>query len=249
MGTLIGMDLFAARPVERLRDIAAEIWVPMPNSSEATYGRSGDGRLWIRKVVTATDILSEAIGYLLCHELDLPAPSCAYYRASDDDDDEPEWLSGYVAAAVHWTPDRPQALANPGDLGGILAVDAVIGNFDRNPKNLLLVGNSADSLQIHAIDFANSWVGTPRDFAARQLTTPPIDNLVVGVPVDMIQDGALASASAMSKIDETVIRAIVDSGCDIARERERDTLTAALLARCAAAERVVNDYLQTIRRR
>lgn len=116
------------------------------------------------------------------------------------------WLSEYLPHVAHWAPARAQALTNPDDLGAIIALDAILGNWDRHARNLLLVPQpSAEQLRVYSIDIANAWIGTPADIAARGLESPGVEKLAPGIPVDMIRDGAEKLAEKAAKLDPSLL--------------------------------------------
>lgn len=238
-------DLFPVLPLERVRQLSAIEPVPVQNSSDCHYVIDSDGRKWVRKVVTASDLLSECVSFMLCRLLDVSVPGAAYLQQRDGD--EPMWLSAVVDSVVHWNHRRAQILHDPSELGGILAIDALVGNFDRNHKNILLTPNpDVTCMRVYGIDFANSWVGSPRGFAELGLGVPDVTNHVRGVPVEAVSSGAQKVALKLNKIHENELSAIVANSCSVACEPQSDILLSALRDRCAHAEQIVGRHLESV---
>jgi hypothetical protein len=237
-----------AGTIQRIRDLASSGVVPIANSSHAEYVTDSSGQQWIRKHIDSNEFLAEATSFLLCVEIGAPVPHGAYFR--DSDRAEPKWLSKKIPDVVQWSKGRAQCLVNPADLGTILAVDAIVGNWDRNQRNLLLQPEpTADRLRVYGIDFADSTIGHPKDFREMGLQPPPIDALVRGIPVDMIRGGAMKSASKLQKVADSVLRRIVLGSCAIVAQRDSDIIAEALVSRCADATSVVREHLARIEKR
>jgi len=64
------------RRIVSVRDIGA---VPMRNSSDATHALASDGTRWVKKSVSANDLLAEALGTLLASDLEVPTAEGAYW--------------------------------------------------------------------------------------------------------------------------------------------------------------------------
>lgn len=232
--------------IEHVRAVTAHGRVPVVNESNAEYALDGNGRRWVRKRVSPSGLLGESISYLLCRAVGAPVPESAVFRT--DDSPDVFWLSSYVDAAKHWEGSRSQALARPDDLGAILAVDAVVGNFDRHAGNILLRPDpDASSLAVFGIDFGNCWAGMPDTFREMGVLPPPFDNLAWGIPLDMIENGALDCAARLSKIDESAAKDIVSVACRLAREFRSEEIVPSLAIRCGNASTIVRSYLQAIR--
>jgi len=221
--------------------------VPVPNSSDCHYVIDSGGRKWVRKMVTANDFMGECVSYMLCRLVRVSVPRAAYLQ--EHDGDEPMWLSAVVDSVVHWNHRRAQVLRDPSELGGILAIDALVGNFDRNHKNILLRPDpDATCMRVYGIDFANSWVGSPRGFADLGLNVPDVTNHVRGIPIEAVSPGAQKIAAKLNKIDEDELAAIVEDSCSVACEPESDLLLSALRDRCAHAQQIVGLHLESVAR-
>lgn len=193
--------------------------VLVPNSSNATYVRDANGRTWIRRegaLMGDNGILAEALWWLLASSFDIPTPQAAYHCDSNDDG----WLSRRIEEVVHWRPSRASYLINVDGLGGVLALDAITGNGDRHPRNLLLETISESRMCAWAIDAANAAIGR---------VTP----------------GALATAHALTCASSAILSEVVDEACNLGRAdlSERTRLLDALRARCAVAPQITKGYL------
>lgn len=221
--------------------------VPVMNGSDAVYATDPKGRRWVRKVlIGANDILAESIGWLLCDRLGIPTPLGAVCGRPGD----ASWLSEYIPHTTHWSEARAQSLTNPDDLGAMLALDALIGNWDRHAKNLLLTPDpTPDRLKVYSIDVANAWIGTPSDIAKRGLESPDVDKLAHGIPVDMIRDGATVLAERAAQLPENLLSEFAMEACFLAGSSGALAIGTALHQRCAEAPRIVRGYLAKIESR
>jgi len=221
--------------------------VPVSNGSDAVYAISADGRRWIKKVLLGNnELLAEALGWLLSNILKIPTPLGAVCGTGTD----ATWLSESVVPVTHWEPSRAQCLKNPDDLGAMLALDAVIGNWDRHSGNLLLrPENTQDQLKVYSIDVAGSWIGTPSDIGRRGLEVPSVDNLAPGIPVDMVREGAEKCAHEFSRLDPTLLNEYVSEACEIATVTAVDAISEALRRRSREAPGLVQRYLDKIEAR
>ena len=253
------VDQFFSLPtIARVLDVTVVGPVPVRNSSNATYVLDGNGQRWIRKTTDPRDVLAEAISHLLCRLVAVPVPdgACLLPESIGDGADEdgetvkpsPSWLSAVIPSAVHWSGSRAQMLADPDALGGILAVDAIVGNFDRHNENMLLQPSpDPASLILYGIDFANSWVGTPDYIVQGALTLPSVAGLATDIPMDIAEPGAHKCAEKLSNLEEDVILGIVRSCCKFTFEPRHDDIAAAVSLRCKNARGLIQDYLQAIR--
>lgn len=218
--------------------------VPVANGSDAVYAVDSGGGRWVRKMlVGANDILAEAIGLLFSWHLGIPTPDGAVCNEGGD----MTWLSKFLVHTTHWSPSRAHLLDNPDDLGAILALDALIGNWDRHAGNLLLLsGVTIDQLSVFSIDVANAWVGTPSDIAKRGAESPSVERLAPGIPVDMVRDGATAAAEETKRMSPELITSFCREACLLAGSSEHDVLADALRKRCALAPHIVHEYLGKI---
>jgi hypothetical protein len=233
--------------IERIEHVTVLNPVPVRNSSNATYVLDSSGRKWIRKTTDACDVLAEAISTLLCKVVDVPVPDGACLLAPEEGA-KPFWLSQVIEGIVHWSGARAQMLVNPQALGSILAVDAVVGNYDRHNENLLLQPTpDPASLYLFGIDFARAWVGTAEHICDAGLALPPLHSLAPDIPMDLAEPGALKCAERLSNVDDAAIIRIVRSCCKFTSEARDQDIAAALYRRCQAAGELIPSYLQAIR--
>ncbi|WNG53097.1 hypothetical protein F0U60_53880 [Archangium minus] len=93
----------------------------------------------------------------------------------------------------------------------------------------------------------NALVGHPKDFAQAALSTPDVRNLARGLPVDLLQEGALLAAEAARNLSSTFAHMIVQEACRLALEPEEALLAGALWMRLQRASSIVEEYLDKIR--
>jgi len=238
-------ELFTHRLVE-VRALSDHDSVPVPNSSDAVYVIDDEGRRWVKKYVAANDLLAEAFGTLLALDLSVPTANGGYHV----DGGETWWLSEYLDPIVHWDPSYAERLADPDELGSLLALDAVIGNTDRHARNIVLRPSPSEhELRVFSIDLANSWLGTPHDLEAAQLAPPPVGNVAKGIPVDMIARGARTCALRAAQLPDDRVVDSAREACMIANEPEEARLVRALTLRLRNAPNIVDKYLKLLRNR
>lgn len=218
--------------------------VLVPNSSNATYVRDANGRTWIRRegaLMGDNGILAEALWWLLASSFDIPTPQAAYHCDSNDDG----WLSRRIEEVVHWRPSRASYLINVDGLGGVLALDAITGNGDRPPRNLLLETISESRMCAWAIDAANAAIGRASEIESLGLDPPDPHPETRGIPIDLVTPGALATAHALTCASSAILSEVVDEACNLGRAdlSERTRLLDALRARCAVAPQITKGYL------
>jgi hypothetical protein len=189
-------------------------------------------------------MLAECLGWALSRELGVRTPDCAVYSGSDG----ASFLSEVIADVLHWSDSRPQAMKDPGELGAVLALDALIANPDRNSGNFLF-RPSPDDLELFSIDLANAMIGSPVLFAALGDAAPPPGTLVAGIPVALVRSGAERCAATAEGFDPSSLVEWVHEACHIAEADEVDTLVPTLKIRCASAGRIVRNYLELVEKR
>lgn len=237
--------LEAYRRIERVTELASEHGlVPGPHSGDVTYVIDGKGRMWVRKSMLGVNcVLAEALGFLISRELCVPVPNGAVYIS----DVELDWLSEYIDSVMHWSSTSIQEISNPDELGGIIALDAIIGNSDRHAGNLLIrPGEEAGELHVISIDLADAWIGTAEDLEFNGVAIPSVRNLAPGIDVEVIRAGAIACAKRANTLGDASLRACVAAACEITNEQKYDRLLAALQYRCEHARDIVDRYLNAI---
>jgi hypothetical protein len=234
--------LFPQRII-RVTSVVVGGLVPVDNSSDAAYASDADGRQWVRKAIQGNELLAEAVGWLLSKSLDVPVPDAAIVGTGL----ETAWLSQHISSTTHWSPKHAQRMSDPDRLGAIIALDAILGNFDRNAGNLLFRSTDSDLVDVFSIDLAGCWSGSPKDFGDRGLSVPSVDEIKLrharGIPIDMIRESALVTAQKASELGDRPIIESVDEACHIALEPERIRLQETLIRRCSASEELVSKYL------
>lgn len=234
---------------ERLRRVSSMVdvgRVTIRNSSEARYAIADDGTKWVKKFLGANELLAEALGTLLAMDLGVPTAHGGYWI---DGSGERWWLSKVVEPVLHWKPAFAERLAEPSELGALLALDALIGNRDRHSGNILLRPSPNETdLRVYSIDVADSWIGTPFDLEHAGLDVPPVDNVARGIPVGIVADGARACAERAVGLPA---HRVVDScreACFIANEPDTSCprLVSALTIRLESAPIIVEKYLELL---
>jgi hypothetical protein len=227
--------------------------VPVDSLCSPVYSRDGDGRSWVRKVPAEPgELLAEALGWLLSRDLGVPTPDSAIHVTHV----ETSWLSEVVGPMDHWSPVCAQRLADPDELAKIIALDAIIGNFDRHEGNILArPDDTIEQLRLFSIDLGWSWIGES-DLGSRGVDVPGdydppgIRGLIEGVPVDVIRDAAAACANDALHLDQRLIGEYVQEACQIAGQPARKLkLQQALVYRCRNAPSIVQAHLDSIERR
>jgi len=148
---------------------------------------------------------------------------------------------------LQWKPAYAERLADPGELGALLALDAIIGNRDRHKGNILLRPSpSATELRVFSIDLADSWLGTPYDLENAGLDTPPVDNVARGIPVEMVAPGAVACALRATVLSQARVVDSCKEACFIANEPvESVARVVSALTKCLqGAPEIVAKYLE-----
>jgi hypothetical protein len=221
--------------------------VPMRNTSDALYAIASDHTKWVKKYLSANDLLAECLGTLLAMDLDVPTAAGGYYV---DTSATRWWLSRVIEPAFHWSPQRAQRLAEPKELGAILALDAIIGNRDRHAANIILTPrNTETELRAFSIDVADSWIGSPSDLEAAGLDIPSVANVARGLPLDILAEGAHECADRATKMAPWRVVDSCREACIIAQEPagSDDRLVAALTTRLQNAPDLIKRYLTALK--
>lgn len=240
-------DIFHPPQIERLTGVVDGELVPVVNGSEARWARDATGRQWVRKREADTGfqpLLAEAACYLLALELQVRQPRAAVFH----DGQEWSWMSERLrATGEHWHPDMRDLIANPDEVGRMLALDALTFNEDRHRRNILVepIGDESH-LRLWAIDSGKAEIGWPGDFVDRHLASPSPHNHARGLPIEALRPAALAGAQLAAQLADTRLRALIVEACGLAREPAIDALTAALIGRCRHAPSIVSGYLDAL---
>jgi hypothetical protein len=241
MGTLISTDIPI---VQHLTDHGD---VPVVHTGCAVYSIDNTGRRWVRKREANTgveELLAEMIGWLLARRLFVPVPDAGVFGAVND----LSWLSAEIQDVVHWDPSRAPLVTNLDGLGAMMALDVLILNEDRHAGNILLQP-VPDQLHLKAwaIDHGAALGGSPTDYTARRKDVPNPHNLARGLPMDLLQEGAMEAAEKATCLVLQDILALVREACTLAAEQKIDEIVSVLAERCANARALVESYLKRIR--
>lgn len=220
--------------------------VLVPNASEAAYV-SAAGRIWVRKsevMLCANGMLAEALYWLMARDLKLPIPDAAIHCEKDN----LGWLSARIDPVRHWDDGATHLITNFADLGGVIALDAVLGNGDRHDQNLLLEIHDDAHSKLWAIDHGNARVGWVEDFEALGVD-PPRPHPNVRVSIDLVASAAATTAAQLAELPTEVLQSYVEEACLVAGTIEAvPRITAALAKRCGLANSIVTRYLCEIPR-
>ncbi len=189
--------------------------VPMRNTSDAMYAIASDHTKWVKKYLSANDLLAECLGTLLAMDLDVPTAAGGYHV---DASAMRWWLSRVIEPAFHWSPQRAQRLAEPKELGAILALSS-------SPRALAGIPLQAVRLSRRAI-ISNGWPvrrratsvvasASVRRESARELTEP----YTSAIPVSHIPTARLRWRRAVQHLADDV-RAAERLGNDVREERQ-----------------------------
>ncbi len=242
-----GDGLIPPRTLHRVAGLVDGGLVPVPNGSAARWARDDAGRLWVRKrerETTFDGLLAEVVGHLLGAVLEIPQPAAAVHVSLEDGW---SWLSEAVKGVQHWEPSLRDMVVNVGELGRVLALDAIGFNPDRHPGNLLVQFEDDDGRgRVWAIDFGDALVGRPAELARRGLEVPRPHPDMRGLPVDLARQAALDGAVVASRLSSERLRVIVEEACAICEEPAADVLQTALARRCHHAVDIVARYLDVL---
>lgn len=224
--------------VQKLRD------VPIENGSDAYYAVDPAGGRWVAKpTLGANQVVAEAIGWELSRALSVPTPDAACVGPVPV-----TWLSSALPHVAHWDAADVFRITNMDDLGRMLALDVLIGNWDRHVGNILLTPDDGPGLKVYSIDVANAWVGDPSDLAEHSNEAPPVDRLVEGIPVELTHDPALDLARRAGQLSPAFIQEVVSSACILGGRSVKiaEAIASLLEDRCRDAERLTTGYFQLL---
>jgi hypothetical protein len=203
------------------------------------------GRYWVLKKLQPRGILAEAVGGLLGRALDVPIPEFACFESNDRGRG---WLSKFVPDAQHWSAARANRLMDHGEIGRMLALDAIIHNEDRNTENIVLERlEDPPRLRSWAIDNEAALVARPRELASKGVAAPRAFALPTGfVATDEARRAARHAGARAMVLGPAWLEAVAWTATDVAGALDREGLAKALIARCRHAGRIVEDYLEQI---
>ena len=219
------------------------------------------GEQWFTKAIPAATLLAEHLGSTLATKLGIPIPDFAIAEHAlptpipgwaKAPQNHIRWMSRYQANALPWRREVLLELNNPGDLGRILALDAVLHITDRHKRNVLLIPTATRHFRIMVIDYDAGPAGSPEvfwDLAQSQSVPSPKSLLNHGLVVTpKMQAAAMAAADHMENAAPT-LSGIASASCKIADMSDQaETLSQALLTRMKDARSLVYRYLEQVRR-
>ena len=218
--------------------------VSVRNSSEAHYATDAKGRRWVRKSateITEGGLLAEALYLLLAKELEVPTADGAVHCGSDL-----AWLSLVIRPVTHWDPHLAPTVKNLPEIGRIVALDGIVGCWDRHPGNLLLQVTDDVTQHAWAIDADHSVIRDPRALAALGTGIAHETMGPRGLPMEQIAGEARATAARAANLEASALSAYVREACTIAGEQNVNLLHDALLERCRRAPGITERYLDLI---
>lgn len=187
-------------------------------STNAVYARhKPDNTNWIYKVdIHPAGVLAEALGWLLCNDLDIPIPvgvAVCEPRRRPQGRPAYTWASEY-ARLGHWDPTHLSFIRNPTMFAAILVLDAWLGNADRHDENWVVEVGTGPSVDLVALDFDAAWVGRPYERATSGTAVPYSPNIVPLAPP--LWRGAVDEWVARARdIPGDVLQAYVIEACEL----------------------------------
>jgi hypothetical protein len=177
--------------------------------------------------------------------LDVPIPEFACFES---DERGRGWLSEFVSDAQHWSAARVERLMDPGDIGRMLALDAIIHNEDRNTENILVQPLEAPHrFRCWVIDNEAALVARPRELASKGMAVPRTFALPTGfVATDEARRAARNAGARAMLLGPAWLEAVAWTATDIAGALDQEVLAKALIARCRHAREIVEQYLEQI---
>lgn len=216
--------------------------VPVPHTNDATYALDAAGNEWVAKreaEMGCEALLAEAISWLLARQIGVRAPDAAFCDA----DSERAWLSRRVPDANHWSAAIASRIANAGEAGAIIALDAIVFNEARHGRNLLATAMGPEApYAVWAIDADEARIGHVDEYASLGTAVPDPRIHAAGFPASILLPHALAAAQLATAVRMETLRAMVESACLVAREPRKAALLDALAGRCARAESLTREY-------
>ena len=217
--------------------------VPVPHTNDATYALDTDGNEWVAKReadMGCEALLAEALTWLIARQIGVRVPDAAFCT----DPGERAWLSRRLPNAIHWSAELAPQIANPGEAGAIIALDAVVFNEARHGRNVLVTGSGKENAAtIWAIDADEAMVGHVAEFTALGGSVPDPRIHAMGFPANSLRTHALAAAALTAGLLPALLQEFVTESCTLAREPRVGDLLCALIDRCAIAVHLTNDYL------
>ena len=241
-------SLFPNR-LRRAQTVEALDRVPVPNAADVRFANVDHEKGWIVKAETDAGpnaMLAEALGYLIGRRLHVPIPDAAIFGSGTS----AAWLSRAVPFCTHWNPAHAMRVENLDGLGRMMALDVIILNSDRHPRNILL-GTESDPLHLHAwaIDAGTAAIGWPDDYLQAANEVPSPERIAPGLPIEMMRDGAVAAAIEATSITNREIFDFVMESMTFVEDTDRQrhvALCRTLRRRCDLAPDMVPRYLDVV---
>lgn len=219
--------------------------VGTPNTSEVWRGDI-DGDTFYVKEQTWNEMAGEAIACLLGRAIGLNVPLGMTWSNSGSD----YWLSPEVPFSFHWDRSFLQNARIQDQFGGMVVLDAVIGNWDRHSRNVLLRQKDDLTLEPWFIDHSDSVAGNPGDIKALGLAVHGEMRVPEDFPHEGLDEAVAKYATKLTDNSWLPNRAISRAleAVPSLRDEERATILQCLSARCLQAARISAEYLSKIRR-
>lgn len=237
------MTLFTT-PLQRITTLHVGGPVLAENSSDATYASDASGKRWVRKPLDWNLFLAESISWSLGRMLGVPIPDAAYHK---DVSGELCWLLEFQPHCLHWDASRYLQILNLEDLGKMIALDALVGNTDRNHRNILLQ-RTIQGFRCWIIDHERTRIGTPADIRSLGLEVlSPWPYHARGLPLSLLEHSALTTATLAQHLRQDDIQKMIVSHCSVVNEPDHGTMIQSLLRRLNHAPDLVAQYLDLLR--
>jgi len=231
--------------IPRIAGVASAA-VDYEGSNSADLVQTTDGRYWVRKHrsnMGPGQFASEAIGWLLSKEVGAPVSDAAVHSTSS----ETSWLSNLVAPVLHWDESKKYAIENLGEVGAMLALDAVMSNVDRHERNVLLEPLTVSTFKLWSIDLGLCFPGQPQ--FSNSTSPPTVKNHLKGLPLRTpgLRKGAIEAVRTLSALTERRLLSIVTEACDVAAIDGAEAFFQILRDRIRLAKRIVWKHNKNLR--
>ena len=204
--------------------------------------------LWVGKRLPKKSRRAELIGSLLGRELGVPVPPVGLCET------RPEFVfSAWQDTPSHWARSKADLADNYESLGAALALDALIGNDDRNPRNILLQAlerpGKSHMYTLHFIDHEGSLAGDLARLRGLEHEAEP-GSLPPDYPTDVaVLGSAMEAAQCATEISETRVSALVAASCGGDPAAIQNKFVEALAERLDDASGIVETYFQKVHAR
>lgn len=232
-----------------VRDLQPVSSIALRGATRPTVQVGGDGRLWVAKRLMPARIRGEVVGFRLGCELGVPVPEIALGPPGSG-----LCLSHYKEAPEHWSIEVLPAVSDYEALGRMLALDAIIGNEDRNARNILFQPleetHDGATYELWCIDHEDVLANNPGRLEGLEERAPRPGSLPADFPLDCTIEASASGAAQMAmRIADSAILAIAADACRPSQGSGSSGLADALRVRCDNAEAIVADYLHALRER